>query len=237
VICGAVFIPSTPLLIPVAASGAQGELHEIRESSVAALAAALRAEPDRVVIIGAGLVTETHRRGQGSLRGFGVPYDVVLDPRDTDTVPSRRRLPLALTVGAWLLGEVAWSGERLALEVAAMSSDDDLDAIGHALAADDDDETLLLVVADGSASRTEKAPAALHPDAEAFDAQLAVMLAGGDPQSLLGIDRDRSLAVTAAGRPAWRVAAAAMEGTTYTAELLATGAPYGVGYLVARWHR
>jgi hypothetical protein len=117
-----------------------------------------------------------------------------------------------------------------------MSSDDGLDAIGHALAIDDS-ETLLLVVADGSASRTEKAPAALHPDAEAFDARLAVLLSGGDPQSLLAIDRDRAQAVTAAGRPAWRVAAVAMGGAAYTAELLATGAPYGVGYLVARWHR
>ena len=235
-ICGAVFIPSTPLLIPVAASGAQGELRAIRESSVSALSAALTAEPDRVVIVGAGTVTETHRRGLGSLRGFGVAYDVALDPRDTDSEESHRLLPLALTVGAWLLGEVAWSGERLALEVDALSSDGDLDATGHALAAADG-QTLLLVVADGSASRTEKAPAALHPDAEAFDAQMAVLLAGGDPLSLLGIDRDRALAVTAAGRPAWRVAAAAMAGAAYTAELLATGAPYGVGYLVARWHR
>jgi hypothetical protein len=236
VICGAVFIPSTPLLIPGAGAGAQGELRDIREASVSALSAALTTQPDRVVIVGAGTVTETHHRGQGSLRGFGVPFDVALDPRDTVTAPTRRRLPLALTVGAWLLGEVGWSGERRALEVDAMSSDDDLDAIGHALASDDS-ETLLLVVADGSASRTEKAPAALHPDAEAFDARLAVLLSGGDPQSLLAIDRDRAQAVTAAGRPAWRVAAVAMGGAAYTAELLATGAPYGVGYLVARWHR
>ena len=54
---------------------------------------------------------------------------------------------------------------------------------------------------------------------------------------MLAIDRDEARAVTAAGRPAWRVAAAASSGTTYDAELLATDAPYGVGYLVARWHR
>ena len=224
------------MLIGITPSGATEELVEIRESAIAAFEAALVPQPDRAVIIGAGLVTEAHSGGWGSLRGFGVPYDVALNPGDQYSRPSGRRLPLSLTVGAWLLEQVDWPGERIALEVDAASTDDELDMIGR-LIGDSELSTLLLVVADGSAARTDKAPASFHPGAEAFDARVVEVLAGGDPESLRTIDRAEALAVTAAGRPAWRVAATAMRGATYAGEVLVDEAPYGVGYVVARWRR
>lgn len=234
-ITGAVFVPSTPLLVgAVVAGAAAGELDGIREAAVRSLVAALETAPDRVVVVGAGTVTETHRDGWGSLRGFGVAYDVALDPASAPAATGRW-LPLSLTVGAWLLQHVGWAGERTAVEVDASAADDELDEIGHGI--DGDGRALLLVVADGSAARTEKAPASLHPGAEAFDARVEELLAGGDPELLRSLDRAEALAVTAAGRPAWRVAATALSGTTYAAEVAAADAPYGVGYVVARWQR
>ncbi len=243
-ITAAVFVPSTPLLVPEAASGAAGELAAVREASIAALSAALSAAlgtaPQRVVIVGAtsrvigtpephGIAT--YRSGTGSLRGFGVGLDVPLDP----SAPGAQPLSLASTVGAWLLAQTGWAGERLAVELDPTSDDASLDAAGAVLA--DGVPTVLLVVADGSAARTEKAPASLHPEAAAFDESVAKALASGDPAQLAALDASIATAVTAGGRPAWRAAAAALQGTAYAAELLADDAPYGVGYVVARWTR
>ena len=106
-----------------------------------------------------------------------------------------------------------------------------------ALAADST-RTALLVVADGSASRTEKAPASLHPDAEAFDREVAAALGlrrsraarRGRPRSSGG-RVERRLARVARRRPSGSA------GTAYAAELHADEAPYGVGYLAASWIR
>ncbi|MFN8159292.1 MAG: hypothetical protein U0R68_17895 [Candidatus Nanopelagicales bacterium] len=239
-ITAAAFVPSTPLLVPEAASGAAYELGDVRAAAQQALADALATSPQRVVVLGAssrmigtpaphGITT--HAAGTGSLRGFGVALDVPFDP----ATPSAQPLSLASTIGAWLLARAGWPGERLAVELDPSSDDAALDACGASLA--DGVPTVLLVVADGSASRTEKAPASLHPEAEAFDASVAKALGSGDPGALAALDRDLASAVTSAGRPAWRTAAAALQGTAYAAELLADEAPYGVGYLVARWTR
>jgi aromatic ring-opening dioxygenase LigB subunit len=93
------------------------------------------------------------------------------------------------------------------------------------------------VVADGSAARTEKAPASLHPDASAFDGSVADALRNGDPARLASLDRDLAAEVSSAGWPAWSAAAAALGSATYDATLLADEAPFGVGYLVATWIR
>ncbi len=240
VITAAAFVPSTPLLVPEAASGAAGELAAVRDAALAALSAALGTAPQRVAILGAtsrvigtpeprGIAT--YRRGTGSLRGFGVGLDVPLDP----SAPGAQPLSLASTVGAWLLAQTGWAGQRLAVELDPASDDASLDAAGAALV--DDVPTVLLVVADGSAARTEKAPASLHPEAAVFDESVAKALASGDPAQLAALDPSTAIAVTAGGRPAWRTASAALQGTAYAAELLADDAPYGVGYLVARWIR
>jgi hypothetical protein len=232
VITAAVFVPSTPMLVPAVSCGAAAELDDVRDAAITALREALVPGASRVVVVGAGTATRRHPHGTGTFRGFGVALDVPLDP----AVASSERLPLALTIGAWLLTQVGWHGDRVALEVDPASGDPALDAVGAALAAEPG-STVLLVVADGSAARSEKAPASLHPDAEAFDSAVSAALAAGVPTVLAALDRDLALAVTAAGRPAWRVAAAALEGSAYDAVVLADTAPYGVGYLVARWLR
>jgi hypothetical protein len=228
VIIGAAFVPSAPVLIPAVASGAAAELGDVRAACEAALRVVCAGTPERVVIVGGGTTSRLVTAGTGSLRGFGVPVDVPLDPASNSSEP----LPLSLTIGAWLLGSVGWPGDRAALEVSATADDEELDTLATHL---DGPRTALLVVADGSAARTEKAPASLHPDAADFDTDVARALASGDPGRLASLDADRALEVTAAGRPAWRTAAAALAGSTYDAVLHADVAPYGVGYLVASW--
>ncbi len=229
-ITGVAFVPSAPLLVPQVAQGAASELDDVRAASLDAVRRALATPSQRVVIVGAGTTTRTNAAGTASFRGFGVPLDLPLDPAS----PGGDRLPLALSVGAWLLAQVGWPGERLALEVAASAYDDELDDAGAALAAASE-TTALIVVADGSAARSEKAPAHLHPGAEAFDASVVAALTSGDPAQLAAIDAAAAHDVTAAGRPAWRTASAALAGRTFDAALLSDSAPYGVGYVVAAW--
>ncbi|MGD9955247.1 MAG: hypothetical protein AB7O74_04620 [Candidatus Nanopelagicales bacterium] len=230
-ITGAAFVPSAPLLVPAVASGAAAELDDLRAACLDAVRRALATPAQRVVILGAGPTTAAASTGTATFRGFGVAYDVPLDPASSGGEP----LPLALSVGAWLLAQSGWPGERLAQAVAADADDDALDVVGAGLSAGV--PTALLVVADGSAARSEKAPAHLHPGAEAFDTAVAAALSLGDPAVLAAIDASVAGEVSAAGRPAWRCAAAALAGSTYDAALLADEAPYGVGYFAAAWTR
>jgi hypothetical protein len=238
------------MLVPGVAGRAADELSDLRAAAVAALSAVLASRPDRLVVLGSSSPARHHvgarrapspdlgapvRRwtaGTGSMRGFGVGLDVPLDP----AAPSSQRLGLALTVGAWLLGEAGWGGEREGIEVDPRCDVSELEALGHDLA-HGPGAIALLAVADGSASRSDRAPASLHPDAEAFDAAVADALRDVDPVALKAIERSRAAEVSSTGWPAWHVAAVAASGSTYGAELLADVAPYGVGYLVARWLR
>jgi hypothetical protein len=234
VITGLAFVPSTPLLVPAVAAGAASELDDVRSASLLALRAAVGSGAERVVVVGAGRRTFEHVSGRGSLAGFGVDLEAPLDPAAPG---SGDRLPLPLTIGAWLLAQVAWPGERAALEVDASADRATLAAVATALAGEPA-RTVLLVVADGSAARSEKAPASLHPGAESFDADVVAALASGHPSGLAAIDRERAAAVSSAGWPAWFVAATAAavaHDGPWDARVHADTAPYGVGYVVASW--
>ena len=227
-------MPSAPLLVPAVAVGAAYELDDLRASCVTALRRAIGPGVERIVIVGAGRQVREHHAGVGSFAGFGVDLDVPLDPAQPT---AGERLPLSLGIGAWLLAQVGWPGERAALEVDGCADRATLAAVATALAGEPS-HTALLVVADGSAARSEKAPASLHPDAEAFDAEVVAALASGHAHLLAGLDRDRAASVSAAGWPAWHAAAVALavaEDSAYDAEVRVVAAPYGVGYVVADW--
>ncbi len=244
-ITGAAFVPSTPMLVPAVASGAADELADVRDASITALRRVLGSGAERVVVLGAGREIRTHFSGTGSLRGFGVAIDIPLDPAVpggealplAPGAPGGEALPLAHTVGAWLLAQVGWPGDRVALELDPDASTATIASVATALA-NETTRSVLLVVADGSAARSERAPASLHPDAAAFDADVAAALASGHPHLLAEVDRDRAVAVAAQGWPAWHAAAVALavgQDAPYDAEVLADVAPYGVAYLVATW--
>jgi hypothetical protein len=130
---------------------------------------------------------------------------------------------------AWLLDDgpasvaVGWPGAR---RIAAhLLGRDGWDAGGPGL----------LVVANGSATRTEKAPGHLDDRAAAFDAAVRESLATGDPAGLAAIDL--GLADELWALPDADVLRGLAERVDRVAEAHVDydEAPYGVQYWVVRW--
>jgi hypothetical protein len=218
------FCPSTPLLVPAVAGRATADLAELRSACADALAAALSDAPDVVVVVGSGGAPGV-RYGAGdggTLRGFGVDLDIPFDGRRR---PDGRLVPLAHTVGAWLLDEAGWSGNRLGVGAG------DLAAVLAGLPA----PVAVLAVGDGSARRTLKAPGYLDDAAGPFDASVAAALSAGDPGALAGLDAGEGRRLLADGVGAWQAVGAVLEGRSVAGRLRYDAAPYGVGYLVADW--
>lgn len=137
---------------------------------------------------------------------------VDLTPYGVPGTPAPDPLPLALAVGRTLLGD---RPHRL-WGVPGLPEVDSL-----------------LVVADGSATRTEKAPGHLDLRAESFDAHVAAALSDGDPAALGALDAELAEQLWTQGVAAWQ-AVAALPGR-WRARLGYDDAPYGVGYFVATW--
>ena len=99
-----------------------------------------------------------------------------------------------------------------------------------------DEPTTLVVMADGSASRGEKAPGHLHPDAVAFDDRIDAALRWGDVDALAAIDTGQATELWCEGAPGFHVLAEVARGRPIEAEVSYADAPYGVAWWVARWH-
>ncbi|MFW6775808.1 hypothetical protein ACOACO_16105 [Nocardioides sp. CPCC 205120] len=148
------------------------------------------------------------------------PVTVLASPPTPEQVRRSAGPTVGLRVARHLLAE---AGARPACEV-----DGDVPA----------DAERLLVVANGSATRTEKAPGHLDERAEAFDAAVGTALASADAERLarldlaLGAELWADVAPLAAlGR---HLAAVAATGLSWTAQVLHDAAPYGVQYWVVR---
>lgn len=187
-----VFVPSAPFLLLDAGPA------DLR----AAIGAALTTLDGDVVVVGAS-PTPGWVEGTVDLTPYGVPGTPATDP-----------LPLALAVGARLLGERSyrlWGVPSGPLPDAAA----------------------FLVVGDGTAKRTLKAPGHLDDRAEAFDAAVVDALRSGDAAALGALDPGLAAELWVGGLAAWS-AVAALTGP-WRAELLYADAPHGVGYAVATW--
>jgi hypothetical protein len=218
------FCPSAPLLPPVVAGRAAADTAELREACAQAVSVVLQGRPEAVVVVGAG-VPGGVRFGAGDagdLRGFGVDLEVPFAER---VRPGGRRLPLAHTLGAWLLDEAGHSGLRLGVGPGDLG-----DALG-----DLPGDVGVLAVGDGSARRTLKAPGYLDEAAGPFDAAVAAALAAGDAAALAALDLAEGERLLATGVPTWRAVGAALVGRAAEATLRYDDAPFGVGYLVADW--
>jgi hypothetical protein len=145
---------------------------------------------------------------------------VDLTPYGVRGAPAGDALPLALAVGRTLLGA---RPHRLW----GVPADGQPDGLPEA--------DSLLVVADGTATRSEKAPGHLDPRAEAFDHAVATALDTADGAALRALDPELASELWVGGLAAWR-AAAAVPGPWHGAVTYAQ-APYGVGYVVAVWTR
>lgn len=203
--------PHPPMLVPQIASGAGSDLADLRRACDEAVTALLDARPDRVVVLGTGvLVGDRDESGGGSFAPYGV--DLHVGGAGSD-------LPLSLGVGAWLLDRAGWTGPRT-------YSTGTPDAGGR---------VAVLVMADGSAKRSTSAPGFLDERAEAYDAQIATALATGDAATLAGLDLALGDELWAAGTPALRALGGMTKGADIVARLRVDVAPFGVGYWVADW--
>lgn len=222
-ITGAAFCPHPPVLVPEIAQSAAAELDDLRAACRRAIRR-VAAPGVQLVVLGAGESTTPHAAtARGSFAGYGVDLEVALGSDESGPV----ELPLALTVGAWLLRDTVGPG---------------CGAIGWSVGAGDltglgDDPVALLVMGDGSARRSVKAPGYLDDRAAAFDGAIAAILADGDAAALTGIDGELAADLLVAGAPAWCAAGALLLDGDWDADLLADDAPYGVGYFAAAWTR
>lgn len=218
------YCPAPPLLLPAVEGRSADETTALRHACAEAVGTLAAVRPDVVVVLGAGgLAGERFGQGDsGDLRGFGVDVRV---PFSGGIHPGARRVPLAHTVGAWLLDEVGSDAMRIGV------GPDDLGSVLASLPG----AVAVLAMGDGSARRTIKAPGYLDPAAEPFDAAVATALATGDASALAALDPTQGERLLAAGVPTWRAVGTALEGRAFTARLHLDAAPFGVGYLVADW--
>jgi hypothetical protein len=231
VIVGAAFVPGTPLVVPEIARGAAGEVADALDAARTAIRR-VGSPASRWLVLGGADEPGRHVAGAvGSFAGFGVALEVCLGRPSPGTPSPSPTLPLALTVGAWLLQDAL--GPMDGVEAVAVTRTGDAAVAASA----GDVPTALLVVGDGSARRTEKAPGHLDPRAEAFDATVAAALGSGVVQRLEDASSDLDLArdLLAAGAVTWHEAAGLLEGGSYAADVLYDAAPFGVGYFVAAW--
>jgi len=227
--------PHPPLLIPDVAAGAAQEAAALRAACLEAVGSLGSARPDLVILVGDAQETGPRPGGQaGGFAGFGVPLDVTLG-RAADGTPDGR-LPLSLSVGAWLLREARIAGVHRGFGIAESTTSTAAAASGVTLAGQAE-RVALLVMGDGSARRRAKAPGALDERAEGFDLAVSTALAGADCDALLDLDPDLATDLMAAGRASWQVLAGAGWGVPWRAEVTYDDAPYGVGYFVATWQR
>jgi hypothetical protein len=221
--------PHPPLLIPAVGVGVEVAA---RPAAAAAVANLVAADPGLVVVVGAGPAAVTYTpASSGSLGGFGVDQVVPLGPRLGGGAAA---LPLSITVGAWLLRETTWTGDREAFGVPETLTSAEAAALGAELA-DLDERVALLCMGDGSARRSERAPGWFDSRAEAFDATVSTALTAADPAGLLRLDAELARELLVAGRASWQVLGGAALGQTWRGELTYDEAPFGVGYFVATW--
>jgi hypothetical protein len=227
--------PHPPLLVPQVGSGGS-IVDEVRAAAIEAVRGLVAAGPQLVGVVGAGPQTSSFTPADsGSFRPFGVEMDVPLGPR---ACGGRASLPLSLTVGAWLLGQAGWQGERQAAAVSDAATAGEAAQVGvqvGRLA----EQVAVLCMGDGSARRTEQAPGWLDERAAPFDGAVARALSTADTAALLELDIALARDLLVAGRAAWQALAGAAADADpaggWRARISYDGAPFGVGYFVATW--
>lgn len=218
--------PSPPLLA-AELTGCGDVLPELRTACATAVARMLAADPDVVVVAGAGLATATwDPDGQLDLSGYAPALGTAGKPG----------LPLALGLGAMLLDAAGYAGPRVLQAVGEHAPIAECLRLGASLSGLAP-RVGLLTMGDGSARRGVAAPGYLDPRAAPFDASVERALRDGDMGALLDFDPGLARDLLATGRAAWQVLAAAMSapGTVGVpvGQVLYADAPLGVGYFVA----
>ena len=238
---GAAVCPHPPLLVPEA-TGARGpgdaELEQLRAVCHQAVADLLGERPDLVAVVGGAAHTAQYPAGApGSLREFGIPFTVGgPHPPGPPGPAGSTVLPLALTIGKWLLSRaddpvpaVWWGIASDAPAAECLKLGEKLAALAPRVA--------LLAMGDGPGRRARRAPGAVDADADRYDDQVAAALAAADASALAALDPGSDSRLFVAGRAAWQVLAGAAGRDAFTGDLRYWAVPFEVTYLVARWRR
>lgn len=245
----AALCPWPPLLVREL-TGADPVLPELRAACAEAVATLLRDDPEVVAVVGPGTATVSWPGdGRLNIAAFG-PGATAASPAERPVPPpapgaaepvlppaprtaERPVLPPAPGIGAYLLDQAGYHGERLIWSVSADEPVAGCRKLGADLAGGST-RTALLTIGDGSARRGPRAPGHFDERAGAFDAEVERALRAGDLTALLDLDPALARELMATGRPAWQVLAGALEGMAGLAvEVQYAGDPFGVAYLVA----
>ena len=221
------------MMLPEVAQRSTHQLDRLRTACTAAVTAMLESAPDVVICVGDGPhLSRYEESAGGTLREYGV---------DVRAGGGTVALPLALTIGAWLLDRVAWRGPRRYFAIPQETTPEECVEMGQRIAAADL-RVGVLAMGDGSAKRSTTAPGYLDDRAGPFDADVARALAAPDLTWLAeGIPPLACAELWVAGRTAWQfLAGAAQSAQTVPdahveARMHYDAAPHGVGYLVADW--
>jgi hypothetical protein len=243
-ITSAALCPWPPLLVREL-TGADPVLPELRAACAEAIATLLRDGPEVVAVVGPGTATALWPGdGRLNIAAFGPGATVPDRPTaagaaDRPVLPpapgtaDRPVLPPAPGIGAYLLDQAGYHGERLIWSVSADEPVAGCRKLGADLAGGST-RTALLAIGDGSARRGPRAPGHFDERAGAFDAEVERAIRDGDLPALLDLDPALARELMATGRPTWQVLAGALEGTAgLAAEVQYAGDPFGVAYLVA----
>jgi hypothetical protein len=236
-IVAAAICPSPPLLA-AELTGQADILPELRAASAAAVTRLLASAPDLVAVAGPAEATGIRDpEGALSLSSFAPALRHGRPLADNSMTRTGRRaaaapLPLALGVGALLLDEAGYAGPRAFHGIAEEEPAAVCLALGRRIAAAAP-RVALLAVGDGTARRSASAPGYLDERATPFDEAVEAAVRDGDLSAIAALDRALAADLLAAGRPAWQVLAGALTAARPRTEVLYSGAPFGVAYLVA----
>jgi hypothetical protein len=210
----AVVCPGPPLLVPEL-SGADPAAAELRAAALTAVRALLASGSDAVAVVGP------------APRSQPWPADARADLGGYGRSGSGSGAPLSVGLGAWLLDQAEYTGDRLMWSVGA-----DWSAAASTLSARPD-RLGLLAIADGSARRTVKAPGYIDDRAGPYDESVRVAVSTGDLAALRRLDAELAHELMAPGWPALQVLAELAGDHRPHATVHYCDAPFGVGYLVA----
>ncbi|MFW0797348.1 hypothetical protein AAFP30_26320 [Gordonia sp. CPCC 205515] len=254
-----VFVPSAPLLVPALCGPMAHDAEPIRTATLAAAAELASAARSWVAIgAGDGSATSFDAGSVGTFAGYGVDVPVTLSAGSpipavrgasraapipevrgaSRATKGRAPLPLSMLIAGWLREQVAVESVR-PIVVNPDATAEDCARIGVTLATEldaDPDPVGVLVVGDGAISLTAKSPGGgLRPTAVELQARLDAAIGDADLGALAELDVAECATEGVGGRAAWQVAAALCAGRDVKSEKLCTEAPFGVGYIVARW--
>jgi hypothetical protein len=235
-------VPGTPMLIPQVAASAAGELEDVRQAARERMIWAGGASR-RVKVLaqdpGAASVVRCQLCEPVSLSALGLPTvipTVAPDGSGTHRSPTRGDSdhrggpPVSVLVAAWL----AHACDVVIDEVWLAPTDPRLVSIPPELA----DSQGLLVVADGSSTRTPKAPGSFVEGAVAFDESLVDSVGRIDTAFFVEEKRAGDAERFGVhGLGAWAVIAGLIDtlGGEWKGEVDLCADPFGVFYVVAGW--